>query len=191
MVIGITGSIASGKSLVSNYLKQKKYNIIDSDKISHEVLLKEEVIKQITICFGSEVLNNSKIDRKKLGNIIFNDANKKEQLQNIVFPFILAEIKNQISAHEGIIFLDAPLLFEYNIEYLVNKIIVVDVDRKTQIERLTKRDNISKEYALSKINSQLPLEIKKQKADFIIDNNKDENETLKQVDNILKLLEEK
>ena len=191
MVIGITGSIASGKSLVSNYLKQKKYNVNDSDKISHEVLLKEEVIKQITICFGSEVLNNSKIDRKKLGNIIFNDANKKEQLQNIVFPFILAEIKNQISAHEGIIFLDAPLLFEYNIEYLVNKIIVVDVDRKTQIERLTKRDNISKEYALSKINSQLPLEIKKQKADFIIDNNKDENETLKQVDNILKLLEEK
>ena len=123
MVVGITGSIASGKSLVTTYLINKGYKVIDSDKISHEVLFINEVKQRLINQFGSTIITNNEINRKELGFIVFNDNNKKEQLQNIVFPYILEEIKKQISNNKGLIFLDAPLLIEYNIMYLVDKII--------------------------------------------------------------------
>ena len=126
MVVGITGSIASGKSLVSNYLKSKNYPVVDSDKISHEVLLLKEVKTELINVFGSEILNDEKeINRKALGYIIFNDLEKQKQLQNIVVPYIIDEIKKQINSYTGLVFLDAPLLIEYDLLYLVNKVIVV------------------------------------------------------------------
>lgn len=192
MIIGITGSIASGKSLVTNYLLNNGYKVIDSDKISHEVLLLEEVKEKLIINFGNSIIINNKIDRKQLAKIIFNNKEKKELLQSIVFPYILKEINNQIKVYEEekVLFLDAPLLFEYNLLYLVDKIIVVYIDKNIQIERLMKRDNIDYDYANNKINSQIPLEEKIKYANFIINNNLDINNTINQINNILKQLEE-
>jgi len=189
MVIGITGSIASGKSLVTNYLITRGYRVIDCDKISHDVLLIEEVKEKLVNEFNDLIIKDSEIDRKQLGKIIFNSDIKKQQLQNIVFPYILKEIKHQLSLDTSVVFLDAPLLFEYNIEYLVDKIIVVKCNRDIQIARLMQRDNISKEYALKKINSQLPIEEKEKYADYIINNSYDIDNTENQINIILKELE--
>lgn len=192
MIVGITGSIASGKSLVTNYLLENNYKVIDSDKISHNVLLLEEVKQKIEYNFGSKIITNNQVDRKQLGMIIFNDNNKKEKLQSIVFPYILQEINNQINEYkdEKIIFLDAPLLIEYNLLYLVDKVIMLNIEKNIQIERLMKRDNITYDYAISKINAQIPLEEKLQYADYIIDNNLDRNNAINQIKNIIKQLEE-
>ena len=112
-------------------------------------------------------------------------------MQEIVFPYILDEINKQIKENEGLIFLDAPLLIEYNLLYLVDKVIVVKADLNTQINRLMSRDNITKEYALKKIQSALSSEEKEKYADYIIDNNYSIDDTYKQVENILKKLGEK
>lgn len=190
MVIGITGSIACGKSLVSNYLKSKKYSVIDSDLISHDILLLKEVKDKLVSLFGKNILNNNEIDRKELGKIIFNNLERKNKLQDIVLPYIVEEIKTQIKNSSGLVFLDAPLLIEYNLLYLVNKVIVVTVDLETQIQRLINRDNITIDYAYKKINSVLSSKEKEKFADFIIDNNNSINETYKQIDDILKKLGE-
>ena len=125
MVIGITGSIASGKSLVTNYLRKKNYKVIDCDKIAHKVLEKKCVIKNINDAFPG-VLINDKIDRTRLAKIVFNDDSKKTILENITMPYIIKEIKAQI-ANEKLIFLDAPTLLENNLLYLVDKLIVIKI----------------------------------------------------------------
>lgn len=190
MIIGITGSIASGKSIVTSYLRTKQYYVIDCDVISHEVLKLQKVKEEIAYAFGNDVIANGEVDRSKLGKIIFNDMKKNELLKNIVFPNILKAIEDEISSHSGIVFLDAPLLFEYNIQFLTNKIIVVKSDKEIQIQRLMSRDNISREYAIKKIEAQLPIEEKEKKANFIITNNEGLENVYKQIDNILELLEE-
>lgn len=192
MVIGLTGSIACGKSLVSSYLKNKGYKIIDSDLISHDVLLLNEVKEKLVNIFSNEILDDNKeINRKVLGGIIFNNIDKKNLLQETVLPYILDEIKKQIDESEGLIFLDAPLLIEYNLLYLVDKVIVVKVNLDIQINRLIARDNITKEYALKKINSVLSSEEKEKYADYIIDNNYAIEDTYNQIENILQMLGEK
>ncbi len=193
MIIGITGSIASGKSLVTNYLLNNDYKVIDSDKISHDVLLLDEVKQKLVNCFGYTIIADNQIDRKQLGKIIFNNKEKKELLQSIVFPYIINEINNQIeiNKNEKLLFLDAPLLIEYNLLYLVDKVIVVNIDKNIQIERLMKRDNIDYEYANNKINSQFSLQEKLKYADFIINNNLDIENSVNQIQKIIKQLEEK
>lgn len=191
MVVGLTGSIASGKTLVTNYLKKLNYQVIDSDEISHNVLFIDDVKKEVVNTFGEQVLINNVIDRKILGNIIFNDSNKKTLLESIMFPYIVSGIKKQLSLLSGIVFLDAPLLLEYNLEYLVDKIIVIKVEEDIQIKRLMERDNITKEFAIKKIKSQLPSSEKEKYANYIIDNSYDINNTYNQVDEILKQLEDK
>lgn len=191
MVVGLTGSIASGKSLVTNYLRKLNYQVIDSDVISHNILFLDDVKKEIVNSFGKEVLVDNNIDRKILGNIVFNDINKKSLLESIMLPFIVSEIKKQLSQTDEILFLDAPLLIEYNLQYLVDKIIVIKVDEDIQLKRLMERDNITKEYAIKKIESQLPSIEKLKYANFIIDNSDDINSTYNQVDKILKQLEDK
>lgn len=191
MVVGLTGSIASGKSLVTNYLRKLNYQVIDSDVISHNILFLDDVKKEIVNAFGKEVLVDNNIDRKILGNIVFNDINKKSLLESIMLPFIVSEIKKQLSQSDEILFLDAPLLIEYNLQYLVDKIIVIKVDEDIQLKRLMERDNITREYAIKKIESQLPSIEKLKYANFIIDNSHDINSTYNQVDKILKQLEDK
>lgn len=198
MIIGLTGGIATGKSTVSKILSKKGFSIIDADNISKEVVEKgKDAYLEIVNFFGKEILlENREINRKKLGRIIFSDKNSREVLNNIVHPYVFKEIKKQIeklSQDNQTIFLDVPLLLEqyklwkeYDIEFY--EIWLVYCDESTQIKRLMDRDNISKDDAVKKINSQMSLERKKGMSSKIIDNSKDIEYLKKQIEELVKTL---
>lgn len=188
MIVGITGSIATGKSIVTNYLKSLGYPIIDSDEIAHRQLDDPVIIREIVEKFGEEILIESKVDRLKLGKIIFRNPKSRETLNQIIHPGVISEIKTFYSSHHGLIFVDIPLLFEAKLESLVDKTIVVYTSMETQLKRLMLRDNINEEYAKMKIASQFDIEEKKKKADFLINNEGDILNTYLQVEEILRRL---
>ena len=172
-VIGLTGSIASGKSTVSNILREMGYPIIDCDDINHRLLKKARpgynaVVKE----FGEEILDeHERIDRNKLGKLIFNDSSLKEKLNQILHPIIRKRVIEEINLfNEGLIFVDCPLLFETDFHELCDLTIVVYVNMDTQIQRLMARDGITFPEALKKIYAQMSLDEKLELADFVIDN---------------------
>lgn len=179
-IYGLTGGIASGKSTVSGILIKMGYSVVDMDKISREIFErgKPAYIKVVNH-FGEEILDkNEEIDRKKLGSIVFPQAEKLKILNDITHPEIMRESKNKIEnilKDEDIVFVDSPLLFEtidtmkkYDLNF--DKLILVYVNRETQIKRLIKRDGIEKEEAYKILNSQMDIEDKREKADYIIEN---------------------
>ncbi len=192
LVIGITGGIASGKSTVVKYLKNNGYNILDSDEIVKKLLTTKNVIEQIKKQFGEEYIYNNKVDKTKLASLIFNNKEEREKLNAIIHPLVKLKLTEGIKySIDKIIFLDIPLLFEAKFEDICDKIIVVNIDKQINIKRLMTRDNITYDYALQKINSQMNLEEKISKADFIIDNSKDLCYTYNQTKDIIDKLEEK
>lgn len=172
-VIGLTGSIASGKSTVSNRLKSMGYQVIDCDQINHEILKKDNIGYTLVVkAFGNDILNSDlEINRKALGNLIFSNKDLKEKLNNILHPLIKDIVKKEIDgSSEKLIFLDCPLLFETDFHKLCDYTIVVYVNLDTQIQRLMQRDNITFPDALKKIYAQMPLDEKLTLADFVVDN---------------------
>ncbi|MDO4814359.1 MAG: dephospho-CoA kinase [Gemella sp.] len=190
MRIAITGSIACGKSTVTSYLiEEKKYKVLDADKIGHELLEREEIKKRLEKEFSNNIITDDNIDRKKLGAIVFSDGKKLAKLNSIMHPEIRIEILNQAEqSADKFIFIDMALLFEAKFDDLVDKIIVVHIDKETQLERLMKRNNFSKEEALQRIDSQMSSLEKSKLADFIVDNSGSIDATFKQIDNILNIL---
>ena len=190
LIIGITGSIACGKSLVSNYLQEKGYTIIDADKIGHMVLKVEEVKKQLVNKFGESILKDNEVNRVMLGKLVFENKENLKELNNIIHPQIRKNILEQIKVHkdEKLVFIDVPLLFEARFDDLVEKIIVVSLDEKTQLERLMYRNSLSKEEALQRIKSQIPVREKEKLGDYVVDNSFTQENTYKQVDRILEKL---
>lgn len=195
-IIGITGGIATGKSTVTNFLIDKGYKVIDADKIAREVVEKGEIAyDEIVNYFGNNILKkDGSIDRKKLGEIIFNDQNKRTKLNSIVHPQVIKKIKENInlySKNNNILFVDIPLLIE-KVEYfkdnnlVFNEIWLVYLKEEEQIKRLIKRDKISLNDSKKRINAQMPIKLKKKYADKIIDNNKDKDYLYEQ---IIKLLD--
>lgn len=192
-VIGLTGSIATGKSQVSNYLKNKGIKVIDADLIARDVANYKIVKNKIKREFGEDLYKNDKLDRKKLAEIIFARKIHRQKLNSIMHPEIYKKIKKESDSADGLVFIDIPLLFEnedlnkkYGLDF--DEIWLVYVDRETQIIRLMNRDGISREYAEEKINSQISVEEKRKKADVIIDNSGTLEETFKQVEKNLKKL---
>lgn len=171
-VIGLTGSIASGKSTVSNKLKSLGYKVVDCDEINHKLLLKgNSGYKEVLATFGEQILDDSsQIDRKKLGNIIFNNPNEKNKLNQILHPLIKEVVIKELEECDGFVFLDCPLLFETDFHKLCDLTIVVYVNLDTQIHRLMERDGITFPEALKKIYSQMPLDKKMELADYVLDN---------------------
>lgn len=187
-VIGLTGGIASGKSLVSAYLRELGAQIIDADEIARRVVQPGgPVLREIVAEFGDAVLNaDGTLNRKELGRIVFSDPAKLDRLNRIIHPQILAEIKMLLNKHrksgsERIAVLDAPLLYEVGGEGLVDEVWVVDVDYPTQLKRLMRRDNLSEEDARRRIAAQIPLEEKVRRADRVIDNRSTPEDTRRQV----------
>ena len=172
MIIGLTGGIATGKSTVSKILRDLNIKVIDADKIAHNVLEHEDVINKIQDVFSKNVVNeNGKIDRKKLGKIVFEDNKKLKKLESITHPKILEIIDYKLKeSKDELIVLDAPLLFETSLDNKVDEIWVVYANEETQINRLKKRDNLNKKEALDRINSQMDLDKKANKADIVIKN---------------------
>lgn len=192
-IIGLTGSIATGKSQVSKYLKDKGIKVVDADLIARDVANYKSVKNKIKKVFGDDLYINGDLDRKKLAEIIFANKVHRQKLNDIMHPEIYKEINKKIRGKEDLVFVDIPLLFEnedvnkkYGLDF--DEIWLVYVDRETQIKRLMDRDDISREYAEEKINSQISVEEKRKKADVIIDNSGTLEETFKQVEKNLKKL---
>ncbi len=194
MIIGITGSIGSGKTTVAKLFSRHWYKRIDADEIGHQVIKKNSVIyKKIMKEFGNEILDkNSNIDRKKLSDIVFSDAGKLKKLNSITHPIIIDNIKNKISKikkqcqNKVRIVIDAPLLIETNLKNLVDKIIVIKCNKKSILQRLNKK--FAKEKIEKILKLQMPLNEKLKYADFVINNNKDLKYLENQVINIIKKL---
>lgn len=192
MNIGITGSIACGKSTVSAYLKNKGYIVLDADKIGHEVLASDKVKERLVLMFSSDILDdNGEISREKLGKLVFGNKENLNLLNSIVHPEIRNEVLRQYKKNKDkeFVFLDVALLFEAKFTDLVEKIIVVHVTPDIQLKRLMDRNNFTKEAALNRINSQMSSEEKAKLGDYIIDNSLDLMTTYKQIDQLLEKLE--
>lgn len=192
-IIGLTGSISTGKTQVSNYLRDRGEKVIDADLIAREVVDLGPVKEKIKEAFGNDIYKDDELDRKALGEIVFRDKEKRQVLNEIEHPEIYRIILEEIKNSKGRVFVDIPLLFEsqhlnerYGLDF--DEVWLVYVDRETQVKRLIKRDRISKGYALEKINSQMSVEDKKIMADVIIDNSGSLEETFKQVEKNLKRL---
>ncbi|AKC66951.1 MULTISPECIES: dephospho-CoA kinase [Bacillus] len=191
LVIGLTGGIASGKSTVSQMIKEKGIRVVDADIIAKEAVSKgSAALHQIVQTFGEEVLlPNGELNRQQLGAIIFSDEEKRKKLNAIVHPEVRKEMLEQrdegVSNNETFVVLDIPLLFESKLEGLVDRIIVVYTTPELQLSRLMNRNDLSEEEALNRIHSQQPLEEKCQKADRVIENTKDLAFIRKQLENIL------
>lgn len=191
LVIGLTGGIASGKSTVSNMLKEMKIPVVDADVEARLAVLKGELAYlNIIDAFGKDILlEDGEIDRQKLGSIIFHQAEKRALLNEIVHPEVrkrmLSQVEKAKTDGEEVIVLDIPLLFESNLTYMVERTILVYVDDDTQLKRLMERNNLSIEDAKARINSQMPLHEKIKLADAVIDNNGTIQQTKTQLINVL------
>ena len=190
MNIGITGSIACGKSTVSNYLIAKGYTIIDADKIGHVALASNDVKRKLSEKFGDEILENNEISREKLGKLVFGNDNNLKILNSIIHPKIKELILKLQEEHkdEDLVFLDIALLYEANFVDLVEKVVVVYVDEDVQLERLMMRNSLPKEEALKRIESQMSPREKASLGDFVINNSYSKEDTFQQIDEILEKL---
>lgn len=192
MIVGITGGIGTGKSFVVSYIKGKGYHVVSSDEIA-SVLMKKGNQNYLNIidAFGKAVLlSNGQINRRKLGQIVFSNKEDRILLNKITHTNIIKELKKQGAAHK-LVFLEIPLLFETNLEYMVDEIWVVACSEDIQINHIVKRDKITQKEALLKIRSQYLLEEKKKKADFIINTNKSRKNIYKEINQLLNRLEKK
>lgn len=188
-ILGLTGGIASGKSTVSKYFKSLNVPLIDADVVAHDVMRAgEPVVREIADAFGAEyILENGEIDRARLGQTVFANPYKRKQLNGIVQGKIRQEIERLIKAElakePDLIVLDIPLLYEAKYDYQVDLVMVVYVDGETQKRRLLKRNtDLTEEDVKYRIKSQMPLELKAEKADVIIDNNGTIEETVAQIE---------
>lgn len=194
-IIGITGGIATGKSTVTDILIKKGYTVIDADKIARQVVkVGFPAYMEIVSYFGKSILKEDKtIDRQKLGKLIFRDKSSRKKLNDIVHPHVLFAIKKNINKHieeEKFLFVDVPLLIEeldkfQEHEIFFDEIWLVYVDEKTQMDRLVKRDGISKEEAVCRIKAQMSIEMKRDYATRIIDNRGDKESLEKQLEEML------
>lgn len=189
-IIGITGSSGSGKSTVCEILNEK-YNvkIIDADKIAKELLMVgTEYYKDVVSKFGTEITNDvGEIDRKKLANLIYNDDAKRKMLNNSTFYYVVEEIKTRVKETNNIdIIIDAPLLFESKLDNICNLTIGVISKESVQIDRIVKRDSITKEQAYRRLKAQQTNEFYISKCTEIISNDNKHIEAEKQIEKIAK-----
>ena len=191
LIIGLTGGIASGKSTVANMLKNEGITVIDADLESRLAVEQgEEAYDHIVNHFSKSILlEDGSINRAKLGEIIFNIKEERMKLNEIVHPAVrkrMLQKKESAENHgEAIIIMDIPLLFESEFTELVDKTLLVFVDEDIQLQRLMERNHYSKQEALARIHSQMPLAEKKRLADVVIDNNGSLEQTELQLKNVL------
>ena len=194
IIVGLTGSVGTGKSTATNFFKQMGAYIIDWDELAREVVHPHsKAWKEIVEYFGKDILNKDlTINWQKLAEIVFSDKEKVAKLNQIVHPEVFKEderITNEIKSldPDALIIKDIPLLFELTCPVLVDKIVVVSASEQTQLRRLEEK-GMSREDVQSRIKSQLPLEEKIKSADFVINNDGSLEETKRQVEEIYSLL---
>ncbi|HJE19925.1 MAG TPA: dephospho-CoA kinase [Aliicoccus persicus] len=191
-LIGLTGGIASGKSTTSNYLKDKGYIVLDADVYAKKIMEPGQVAyENIVNYFGPEIVNEDRtINRKALGNLVFNNKDKLKQLNQFTHPEVKRLMREDQEKYlpENHVFLDIPLLFENNRHEMCDFVITVYVTYDNQLERLMTRNGFSEEEAKSRIASQMNLDEKKRRSDVVFDNNTTKEALYQQIDGFLSKL---
>lgn len=187
MLLGITGTTGAGKTTLLKVIEQQGGEVIDCDSVYHELLKSnKELIDKLKEHFGTGILTDGKVDTKKLGKEVFGDKDKLQDLINITFPFITDAVRYRIdTSQRSLIAIDAPLLFESELQGLCSKTIGVLAPIETRISRIMHRDNISKEYALSRIKSQHQDEYFISRCDYILVNNFESKEEFEKQSSLL------
>lgn len=187
-IIGLTGSSGAGKDTVCDIIeKNYEVEIVDADKIAKQLSKKGTMyLNSIVENFGTGIINkNGELNRKKLANIIFEDESKREELNKLTFIYVVDAIQKKINTiKKKIIIVNAPLLFESNLNTICDFVIAVVSDRKTQIERIINRDGITKEEAEKRLDAQNTNEFFEENADYIIKNNNSIEDLEKQISKI-------
>ena len=189
-VIGLTGGIACGKSVVSDIFARYGIKIIDADIISRQVMQEgqkcnEEVKKTFPSCVENGVIN-----RRVLREIVFSNQQELAKLNTITLKYIQQETKAQLDKEDGLVVLVVPLMFESGFNKMCEFVIDVACGEEIRIERLIKRDNITKELALSMINSQLKDDERRKKSDLVVENNGNIADLEKKIENVIKMIKE-
>lgn len=189
-IIGITGGISSGKSTVTNFLRQKGFRVVDADAVVHQLQVPGGRLYNILVeHFGNQVvLKNGELNRPLLASLIFSNPEEQEWSKETQGQVILEELtalKNQLAQTEALFFMDIPLLFEQGYESWFDEVWLVYLDIETQIERLMNRDKLALEAAESRLASQWPLDKKKKLATHIIDNSGNLDQLLSQIISLL------
>jgi len=188
-VLGLTGGIGSGKSMVAQMFAQLGAVVVDADQLAREIVEPgQPALQEIAATFGPDVLlPDGRLDRPKLAGIIFADPAERAKLDAITHPRIRARMDEEIEARRsgpGVLLVDIPLLYENDRINTVEKVIVVWVDPPTQLRRLSQRGGLSAEAARQRINAQMPLDAKRARADHVIDNSGGLEDTRRQVEAI-------
>ncbi|QPQ34719.1 MULTISPECIES: dephospho-CoA kinase [unclassified Lysinibacillus] len=191
MIIGLTGSIASGKSTVAKMMTALGLPIVDADVVARDVVKPgTETLALIVQNFGENILlDDGNLNRPKLGDIIFHEPAKRKILNDIMHPAIRQEMLTQrdayLEAGQKHVVMDIPLLFESKLQHFVERILVVSVSEEVQLRRLMERNQLSKEDALARMHSQLPMSVKEKSAHAVIYNNENIQQTEEQLIKIL------
>lgn len=190
-VIGITGGIATGKSYVTSQIKLR-HPVIDCDLMVHDLWANNQTLKDEAITLlGHKILNDGIIDRKIIASMIFNDENLRLKLNGLIHPLVIDAVMKRVKEVDAfLVFIDAPLLFESHLHLKCDEIICVFADEDVQLKRLVKRDCITKEEALKRIKAQMPMQDKISLSTYLIDNNGSLRETKRQIDRIVKEIED-
>lgn len=197
LVVGLTGGISSGKSTISSWFLQKGIVVLDADQIVKNLQRPNSpLVLKLAEEFGASIVNeNGELARDVLGKIIFYDQEAKERLNAMIHPLVQAKLEEEIErlkkVGEGLVVLDIPLLFESRFEALVDRTVVVYVSPDVQLQRLMKRDQIDREYALAKMNSQMSLDEKRARADYVLINNGTMGQLREQFDHLFEVLWER
>ena len=190
LVVGLTGSLATGKSTVAGMFAALGAKVIDSDKIVHGLLNRGgDCYKPLVKTFGPRVIGKNGIDRNKLAGIVFHDKRQLKRLERIIHPKVRAAIQKEMASCEkkgfhGIVIIEVPLLFESGFNRWMDTSVVVASGRARQLKRAVGRLKLTRTQALRRIGAQMPLRDKIRLADIIIDNNGTRKETQKQVKTI-------
>lgn len=191
--IGITGGIASGKSTLTGYLRDKGYPIIDADQISRSLLdPDQEGYEELVQAFGREILLASgHVDRAQLGKLVFSQPALRKKLEAILHPLIFQKIETSLEGYQehGLVFIELPLLFETGYDKKVDQVWLVHVSQDLQLERLKARNNLSDQEARDRIMSQMSEAERIKKAQIILNNDGSLDDLVRQVDYLLSQLE--
>ncbi len=200
MKIGLTGGIGTGKSTVGRKLKERGYPVIDLDVISREVITYPEVKEKLVEEFGSEILLDKgaarekwEISRNRLGQIVFKDEKKVNVLNSIMHPAIIRKMKREMEKEEKVhrtVIVEVQLLFEVNLEGEFDFTVLVYSDKEVQMKRVTERDKRDFEEVKNIIGSQMDMELKRKKSDYIIENNGSMEELDNEIEKFVRKLEE-